>query len=189
MPRLPAAFLAAALLAPIALLAIAAPAGAQAPASQAPAPAAPLAVPPAAPEPSAAAVAAGREVVVASGLSKSFEAIIPQFVMQAREGFVRQRPELSGDIADAVALVSRDLEGSRDEMIDVAARLYAGRMSEEELRASAAFFRTPAGQKYVDVQPNLLDDLFNDMQTWSTRLSATITDKVRGEMRKKGKEL
>jgi hypothetical protein len=74
-------------------------------------------------------------------------------------------------------------------MIDNAARIYAARLTEAQLKDAAAFFKSPAGIAYVQVQPALMGDLFPAMQAWQKRMSEDMVTRIRAEMKKKGHEL
>jgi hypothetical protein len=74
-------------------------------------------------------------------------------------------------------------------MITAASRLFAARMTEAELKESSAFFKTSAGQKYVNTQGPMLNDLFQEMQVFSQTLGNVMMDRLRDEMRKKGHQL
>ena len=58
-----------------------------------------------------------------------------------------------------------------------------------DLREAAAFFKTPGGQRYVQAQPQVLDDLFGQMQIWTQRLSELMVGRVRAELKKKNVEM
>ena len=47
-------------------------------------------------------------------------------------------------------------------MINASARIFASRMSEPELR-EIANFKSPAGLKYVQTQPVILDDIVKEL--------------------------
>jgi hypothetical protein len=167
----------------IALLGPAFPAAAQQ------APLAPAQAPAAAPAPiSESHLAAGREVVLASGLSRSLDAIIPQIADQIRAGVSRQRPEVIKDMEEAFRKVIPELSRSTDQIVTVAARLFAQKMTEAELKEVAAFFKSASGAKYVQVQPAMLNDLFMEMQVFSQTLGNLMMDKMREELRKKNIE-
>jgi len=134
-------------------------------------------------------VAAARDVIVASGAIRSFDAVLPSVSQQLRSTFTRQRPELQKDIDDSLKAIEPQVEGQRDEMITLAARIYASRLSETELKDIAAFFNSPTGQKFVQSQPDIFDDLFREMQNWMGRVSDQALAMFRDEMKKRGHEL
>jgi len=165
----------------VALFALAGPSLAQ---TAAPAPAAPAAAPA-----SPAALAAARDVVTGSGLSRSFETYVPQYMDQLKRSILTTRPEISKELTDVMEALKPEFDSQKDEMITTAARIYALRMSEADLREAAAFFKTPGGQRYVQAQPQVLDDLFGQMQQWTQKLSDLMVTRVRTELKKRNIEL
>ena len=159
-------------------------------AQQAPAPAAPApAIPPISqPEPPASQLAAAREVVIASGMSRSFAPMVPQLREQIVPMLTRTRPDLTKDLTEVVAQLGPEFDKKTDDMVDIAAHIYARRMSEEELKQTAAFFSSPVGKKYVEVQPEMLDELVVSMQSWTQQISNYMMTRVRQEMQKRGKD-
>jgi uncharacterized protein len=150
---------------------------------------APAAAAPAAPAISESHLAAAREVVISTGLSRGFDGMALQIADQIRTGFSRTRPELIKDMEEALKAIVPDLSRQSDQMITAAARLFAGRMSEAELKEVGAFFKTPTGQKYVMTQGPLVNDLYLEMQVFSQTLGNVMMDRLREDMRKKGHQL
>ncbi len=125
---------------------------APAPATGAPAaaPAAPATLPapvPALPQPEVPPekLAMARQVVLASGMGRSFEPMVPQLEEQIPAVITRTRPELSKDVGAVLTQLHPEFSKKTDEMIDIAARIYARRLSDEDLKATVAFFDSPAG--------------------------------------------
>jgi hypothetical protein len=158
--------------------------GAKPPAA-APAPSTPAAQTPAY---SANHLALAREVMLNSGIARSFDSIIPAFSERIRQGAVT-RPELTKDLDTVLASLEPEMELQKQAMIDTAARIYASRLSEAELNEIATFFRSPAGKRYVETQPQVLDEMVQAMQTWTQDVSEYIMVRVRAEMAKKGHQL
>jgi hypothetical protein len=138
------------------------------------------------PEPPASTLAAAREVVMSSGMSRSFAPMVPQLSEQIVPMLTRTRPELTADLTAVVKQLGPEFTKDGEEMVDIAAHIYARRMSEDELKATAAFFNSPVGKKYVEIQPPLLDELVVAMQSWTNKLSSIMMIRVRQEMVKKG---
>ena len=158
-------------------------AAAQAPA---PAPAAPAA--PAEPEISPSHLALAREVMLNSGISRSFDSIIPAFAEQIKRNAIT-RPELTKDLDEVLKSLEPEAEMQKQRMVDIAAKIYAKRLSEAELKDVVAFFRSPSGKRYVETQPQVLDDLVGAMQDWSQEVSEYMMVRVRVEMGKRGHQL
>lgn len=157
-----------------------APATPASPAASAPVPNVPT------PEPPASQMAAARDVVMSSGMARSFTPMVPQLMEQIGPVLTRTRPEMAKDLAEVLKQLQPEFDKKTDEMIDIAAHVYARRMSEEELRQTAEFFNSPVGKKYVESQPAMLDELVVAMQAWTQQISTFMMTRVRQEMIKKG---
>jgi hypothetical protein len=167
-------------------LAAACPALAQAPAAPKQAPAAPQPAPaPITP----AQLAAARALVIASGMSRSFSVVIPQFVDQIGGSLAETRPELTEDLKAVFTELRPEFERQADEMIDIAAQIFAKHMNEADLKAASAFFDSPSGKQYVAAQPAILSDLVTAMDGWQGKVSTNMMTRVREEMKKKGHDI
>ncbi|MGL4637899.1 MAG: DUF2059 domain-containing protein [Beijerinckiaceae bacterium] len=146
---------------------------------------------PAAPAPAAAPIteshlAVAREVVAGSGLGRTFQGMVPQIADQIRASYTRTRPEIVKDMEESLKAMIEDLSKQTDQITNSAARLYANRLSEAELKEAAAFFKSAAGQKYVNFQAQILNDLFAEMQVFSQTLGNVMVDRLREDLKKKG---
>lgn len=138
------------------------------------------------PEPAASTVAAARDLVVASGMARSFVPMVPDLLRQIVPTVTRTHPELSKDLDDVVTQLEPEFVRDGEQMVDIAARVYARHMSEDELNQTVTFFKSTAGIKYVAAQPLMLDELVVAMQSWTQQLSNIMMNRVREEMTKKG---
>lgn len=140
-------------------------------------------------EPTAAHVEAARELILATGISRSFQIIIPEFMDQIGVTLTQTRPELTGDLTVVLGDLKPEFDKQADEMIDLSARIYAHLLSEQDIRAILAFFKSEAGNKYVNAQPFFLNQLVAGMQAWQQKISVNMMTRVREEMKKKGHDL
>ena len=126
-------------------------------------------------------LALARQVVTTSGLARSFQAVIPQM----QEALVRQYSRSPASV-DAISIVldrlEPEMELQRRAMVNRAARVIAARLTEAELEEIAAFFASDAGQRYVEVQPVVLDGMISEMQVWSRELNEYLQIRVQAEM-------
>jgi hypothetical protein len=74
-------------------------------------------------------------------------------------------------------------------MVDNAARAFASRMTEAELKTISDFYKSPAGKKYVETQPGILDDVVRDLATWTQQTAQFVMSRAREEMGKRGHQL
>ena len=142
----------------------------------------------AAPQPSASRLALAREVAVGSGMTRSFDSIADQILDRLSAMNVTQ-PEIKQDLDQVVEMLMPEVDQQKQLMIDAAARVFANHMSESELKDVAAFFKSPSGQKYVQTQPVILDDIVKEIAAWSQNVSEYIMVRARAEMKKRGHEL
>ncbi|HMN72244.1 MAG TPA: DUF2059 domain-containing protein [Rhodoblastus sp.] len=150
---------------------------------------APAAAPATPGAPTAAQIALARDIVVDSGVSRSFAIVIPQFLDQIGTRLTQTRPDLIKDLNVVTEQIKPEFDKRVDQMVDTAARLYAERMSEQELKDVSAFFKSASGKKYVEQQPLVLNALYVSMQGWQQQLSQDMMARVREEMKKKGHEM
>lgn len=141
------------------------------------------------PEPTATHLAAARELVIASGMSRSFSALVPQTMERLAATFIQTRPELAPDLNAVLAELKPVFEKRTDKIIDAAARIFARLMSETEIKAADTFFESAAGKKYVEVEPAFFNEVVNAMQDWQQTLSQDLLASVREAMKKKGHEM
>ncbi|MBL8587179.1 MAG: DUF2059 domain-containing protein [Methylobacteriaceae bacterium] len=140
-------------------------------------------------EPAPAHVAAAREMMLASGVARSFEAIIPQMMVRLEQSLTQTRPEIAKDLGAVLESLDAEFSKNQEEILATAARIAARKMTEAEIRDTLAFFNSASGKKYVASQPQMLDELVVAIQGWTEKLSQTMLGRVREEMKKKGHEL
>jgi hypothetical protein len=139
-------------------------------------------------QPSASHLALAREVAVSSGMTRSFDAMVEPFLDQLQQMNVT-RPEIKQDLQQVVTQLRPELEQQKQKMVENAARAFATRLSEAELRDVAAFYKSPAGVKYVQTQPGVLDDVVRDLAVWTQQTGQFVMTRAREEMGKRGHQL
>ena len=138
------------------------------------------------PAPSEAQMALGRQIVQLSGMSRSFSPIVPRLMNQMWARLAPTRPEIASDLKIVLESLEDEFNKQDKDIIETSAKIFANRMSEQELKDVAAFFGTISGKKYVDAQPVILDEILVEIDKWSKTISAGMMDRVRAEMKKKG---
>jgi uncharacterized protein len=166
-----------------------APAAAWAQKPPTPAQTAPAVAAPAAGEPTASHLAAARELLELNGIAASFSSSIPQFFDQVGSNLTQTRPELASDLGKVFVQLKPEFDKKADDLTDKAAHLYANLLSEQDLKAIDAFFKSDAGKKYVETQPSFMKDIVVIMEGWREQISTDMMTRVRVEMAKKGHQL
>jgi hypothetical protein len=166
-------------------LALGAPAAAFAQAQ----PAAPSYFPPVATA-SDAKFAEARELVKIAGIDRGFQGFVPEMLRELNGNITRTRPELLADMGKVMSeVITPEFMKRTNEMTDQAARIVAANMSDDELKQTVAFLKTPAGKKYVDMQPQVMSSVIASLDAWNRQLAVEMMDRVRVEMKKKGHDL
>ena len=147
-----------------------------------------LAQQPAAPQPSAAQLSLAREVAIGTGMVRSFDAMSEPLLGQLQQMNVT-RPEIQQDLSQVVEMLRPEVELQKQQMVTAAARIFAERFSEAELKDIVAFYKSPTGQKFVEQQPLVLDDIVRELATWTQNVSEYVMVRARAEMAKRGHQL
>ncbi|NJO53738.1 MAG: DUF2059 domain-containing protein [Bacteroidales bacterium] len=140
-------------------------------------------------QPSAAQVQLARELIESNGSLRAVDDMVPAYLEQTRNMFTATNPDLAAPLSAVAAGLRQEFAAKRTEVVDGIARAYAARFTEAELRELVAFYKSPTGKKFIAVLPIVLQDSFERMQAWSTKLSEEMVARMRAEMRKKGHEL
>lgn len=137
-------------------------------------------------QPSAASVAAAAEIIDAKGSMIIFEPLVPGVIEQAKNVFLQTNPNLSADLNDVAATLRKQLGLRVGNLKTEAAKIYAARFTEQELKEIAAFYKTPLGMKMIEEEPKIIDGTLGMAQDWANRLSEEVMGLFRAEMKKKG---
>jgi hypothetical protein len=152
-------------------------------------PKAPAYLPNTAPVPDAK-FAMARELVQISGIDRGFQGFVPEMLRELNGNITRTRPELIADMNKVMQeVIVPEFNKRTDEMTDQAARIVAVSMTDDELKGTLAFLKTPAGKKYVEMQPQVMNGVIKSLDAWNRQLSVEMMDRVRAEMKKKGHDL
>jgi len=140
-------------------------------------------------QPTPAAIATARELVELKGGNAMFDPVIVSVVEQTKGALLQTNPQLAKDLNDVATQLRNEFSPRRTELMNQAAKLYAQRFSEQELKDILAFYKTPVGRKMIVQEPQVLDDTFNFVQQWSPRVGEEVMNRFRAEMKKKGHNL
>ena len=140
------------------------------------------------PAPSPAHLAAARELMNATNVLGPLDELVPSFGEQIKKQNVT-RPEMTKDLDAVIGTLGPEMQLQRQRVTDIVARTYAKYLTESELKELATFFRTPLGQKYNRLQPDLVEEVVTDVGAWTQETSEYVMVRVRAEMQKRGHAL
>ena len=102
---------------------------------------------------------------------------------------LQANPMLGKPLSDVAAKLRANYAGRGAELLNDAAKLYASRFTEQELKEALAFYKTPLGRKMVSEEPKILDQSLKDAKVWADRLSEEVIGMFRVEMKKQGHDI
>lgn len=140
-------------------------------------------------QPSAGAIALSKEVMEIKGAAKMFDPLVPGVVEQAKNLFLQTNPNLGKELNEVAATLRTEFGARRGELNEQLARSYAQRFTEQELKDTLAFYRSPLGKKLLMEEPAFVDQTMSLAQNWANKLSEEVIGRMRTEMRKKGHNL
>lgn len=140
-------------------------------------------------QPSAGALAIANEILDVKGSMNIFQSLVPGVVEQAKSVFAQTNPNLSKDLNDVALNLRKELAPRNAGLKAEIAKIYASRFSEQELKDTLAFYKSPLGKKLLAEEPQFVERTLQTAQDWATRLSEEVMVKFRSEMKKKGHSL
>ena len=140
-------------------------------------------------QPPAAEIATAKELIAATGATAMFNPLVAGVIEQAKLLYLQQDPALAKDLNEVAAKMRTDLQPRFGEISNEVAVLYAKNFTEQELKDILAFYKTPAGQKLLKAQPNIIASSMDFARNWANKLSEEVVVKMREEMKKKGHNL
>jgi hypothetical protein len=140
-------------------------------------------------QPSASAIAIAKELITVKGAAAIYEPIIIGIVEQTRATLLRTNPMLGKDLSEVAAKLRVEYAPRSAELLNDAAKIYASRFTEQELKDALAFYKSPLGRKLVTEEPAIIDQSMKDAQAWANRVSEEVIGKFRVEMKKRGHDI
>jgi hypothetical protein len=140
-------------------------------------------------QPSASALATAKELITTKGAAAIFDPVVPGVIEQAKSALLRTNPMLSKDLNEVAAKLRADYALRSVEIVNDMAKLYATRFTEQELKDTLAFYKSPLGRKLLVEEPRVLDEGMRNAQTWANKLSEEVLGKIRAEMKKRGHDI
>lgn len=103
--------------------------------------------------PSPEAMSAARSLVATLKLTEQYKALLPAILLGIKPALTQERPEIENDFETIKPKMSEAYTPYYNAMVDGIAAIYAANFSLEELRELDAFYRRPAGQKFLEIWP------------------------------------
>ena len=135
------------------------------------------------------ALAAAVELVEAANMDAMFDTVLPLFGKQIVDLVLKVKPELKGKVEPLVdEFLTTALSDGRAEFMQEMAKLYARRLTVEELNDVTAFYRTPTGKRLVAILPDLQVEASEIGQQWGGKIAQQTFEKLRAKLKEQGHE-
>jgi hypothetical protein len=131
-------------------------------------------------------LALARKYVDLTDKSAIYEVTIVQAGINTMKQFVQQNPEISKQLDTAITATIDEYRGRKDELMDQFARVYASRLTMDELQKIVDFYSSPAGKKLAEVNFDANQDLARVLQVFQNNLSIEFVAKVRARLKAEG---
>jgi len=139
--------------------------------------------------PSPEALTAARSLVTTLKLSDRYKALLPTILLSLKPVLTQDRPEIERDYDAMSAMVADVYTPYYNAMLDNAATIYANSFSVDEMRQIEGFFRLPVGQKFLQMQPAIVQQGTEAAQDISRKASDEIRARLTDALRQKGHKL
>jgi len=140
-------------------------------------------------QPSPAAIALARDVIVTKGAIGMAEPLVRGVIESVKNSFIPTNPNLTRELNEVAALLQKEADSKRVEVLDQFARAYAAPFTEPELKDLLAFYKTPLGQKFTREEPAAIEEGLQRAQQWADGFAEAMMSRMRSEMQKKGHRL
>lgn len=138
---------------------------------------------------SASAVATSNEILDLRGSMKIFEAIVPGVIEQSKNTLLQVNPNLFKDLTVVSEDLRKELTPRMAQLRTELARIYASRFTEQELKETLTFYKSPLGKKLLNEEAIFVDRSMSTAQDWAIKLNEEVLARFRAEMKKKGHAL
>lgn len=136
-----------------------------------------------------ARVAAAKELLAATGAAKQFDVAVPLITQQLENAFVNFKPDHAAEIKEVFRLIPEKFSQRKEELLNEVAQAYADKLTADEINEIVKFYKTPIGAKFVQLQPDLLQQTMKLGQAWSRKIGQEIEQEVRKTLKDRGVQL
>jgi uncharacterized protein len=140
-------------------------------------------------QPSAAAILLAKQIIEIKGVNKLFDPIVRGVIEKVKDQFMQTNFMYEKDLDEVAAQLEKEYAPREDELVDESARIYASHFTENELRQILTFYQSPLGRKMVAEEPKALDESVANAGAWGDKFSEEVIDRMRAEMKKRGKDI
>lgn len=131
-------------------------------------------------------VALARQYVDLTDKASIYEITLVEVGIETMRTLLAQNPDKYDVVDQAITKTLEGYKARKGELMDQFARVYAQRLSMEELQQIVEFYGSPVGQKLADVTTSSNTDLQTVMNLFQINLRTEFFAQVRAELRASG---
>jgi hypothetical protein len=131
-------------------------------------------------------LAAATAMMKDAGIAAQFDTVVPLMLQQFKTLLPPQASENKKAVEEVFDLMTKRFSERKDELINQIAVLYASKFTVSELNDVSAFYRSPTGVKFKQVQPQLMQESMAAGQVWGQRIGQEIQTEMQRELRNRG---
>jgi uncharacterized protein len=132
-------------------------------------------------------MAAGRELVATMRMTDQFKALMPIILNNLKTALLAGRsPKFVEDYEAALPKLMAAMEERYGELNEFFAAIYAKNFTVSELRDLIAFYRTPTGEKLLQLTPTIAQQGMQVGQAFGAKIGEEVKQRMIEELRKKG---
>jgi uncharacterized protein len=139
--------------------------------------------------PSPDAMTAARSLVTTMKLPEQYKALLPGILLGLRRTLTQDRPEIESDYDSMKPMIEAAFTPYYTAMLDDVAAIYANNYTVAEMKEMEAFFRQPAGQKYLEKTAAVTQQTNQVTQDASRKAADDLRARLTEALRQKGHKL
>jgi uncharacterized protein len=124
------------------------------------------------------ALAAAKELMTEARLADQINTMLPAIMQQLKPLIAKGNPLIERDYDALVPVMMKIMNSRMDE--------YARHFTAEEMRQVVGFYRTPAGRKFLQKQPEVFEESMALGQQFGQAMARDVQDRMSEELRKRG---
>ena len=96
---------------------------------------------------------------------------------------------LAKDLNEVAARLRTEFATRSAQLLTDVARVYASKFTEQELKDTLAFYKTPLGKKLIEQEPAIMQQSMELGSNWADKFGEDVLPRFRAEMKKRGHDL
>jgi hypothetical protein len=137
-------------------------------------------------QPSKNALSLANEILDIKGSMTIFEAVVPGVVEKSKATLLQMNPNLFKDLNEVSNDLRKEFAPRLASLRSEIATIYANRFTEQEMKDTLAFYKSPLGKKILTEEPTFVDRSMSAAQDWAIKLNDEVLQRFRAEMKKRG---